>query len=107
MATIDSPPEVDYSNPHVPDWYTCGDCDAKGVKLWRPRHEWGSPPSELRCANCAAKDQQITLSDMQPGGMHKINGALTDTIGTYFPAVPRNRPKDGDDGGIGESFYWY
>ena len=85
--------QVDYSGGTPPD-YKCGKCGKAGIKLWRESHTF-SP--DLRCAVCAAADQDENISDIDSEGKTTCTyGGRSDQIGRYVPAVP-------DEEGVG---YW-
>jgi len=72
----------------VPENYTCADCGKHGLKLWR---EYQSFKIYLRCCDCAAVDQKVSVLDIDADGMRSHEdypGARTDQIGSYIPAVP-------------------
>jgi hypothetical protein len=74
----------------IPESYRCSECGAYGIKLWR---EYSTFVPELKCASCAAKDQEIDISQMDCEGIFPRTDALgctrlTDQIGWYVPAVP-------------------
>lgn len=78
---------VDYYKPVAPDKYQCGACGVTGVKLWRKSYEDGQ---WLLCAHCACSDQGEDVTTLSQAGrvFRVMDGAATDQIGTYVPAVP-------------------
>ncbi len=78
---------VEYSTINTPPTYVCHDCGAKNCKLWM---DCRAPISEqvLLCANCAAKNQEREVSEMNRYGMYPSDFGLTNQIGCYVPAVP-------------------
>lgn len=71
--------KIDYSNPIPPDKYCCGECGAKGVKLWRDYNTFLEYQS-LLCADCSEKEQ-----NKQP---KEYGRKIGDQIGWRVPAVP-------------------
>lgn len=66
--------------------YICSVCGASGVKLWR---SYSCSCVELKCCDCAAKDQHENISSIKQDGRHEDSlGCITDSIGWYVPAVP-------------------
>lgn len=45
-----------YLDGKIPEYYTCGECGARGVKLWREYQTFLEHQS-LRCLNCACREQ--------------------------------------------------
>ena len=76
-----------YLNGEAPDWYTCAICGATHCKLWRMG---SSSHIELHCAECAAADQDMDISDMDEDGRFTApwHGMKTDQISSYVPAIP-------------------
>lgn len=79
----------DYTTQAVPAGYLCAQCGATHCKLWRQYNTFGP---DLLCAECAAGDQAVDISDMDSDGRypstllpghHRI-----DQIGWLIPAVP-------------------
>jgi hypothetical protein len=67
--------------------YRCAGCGADGCKLWR---EYQTFAPKLLCANCAASDQGMDVTDIDADGL-RAGGCYetrTDQIGWYVPAVP-------------------
>lgn len=75
---IGDPPPSDHST--IWRGYTCGDCGAAGVRLWRD-YQTVLDAQTLRCRTCAEKHEGRTLTDE------------CDQIGWSVPAVPT---PDGD-----------
>jgi hypothetical protein len=66
--------------------YICSVCGASGVKLWR---SYSCSCVELKCCDCAAKDQHKNISSIgQDGRYEDSSGLVSDSIGWYVPAVP-------------------
>lgn len=71
--------------------YECDDCGASGVKLWRLYSNF-LDHQKLRCASCAGKNQEKSVSCMTPDGktpwfyMGTYMG-MSDQIGKLMPAV--------------------
>lgn len=57
--------------------YTCGDCGARGVRLWREYQTFLNHQT-LRCVTCALANQKRTADELRYG----------DQIGWLVPAVP-------------------
>lgn len=84
--------KVNYSSSKTPEEYVCKSCGASNVKLWR---EYGVFHPEMLCRNCAAKDQDANISDIDEYGKFTDNdGVRSDCIRWYIPAVP-------DEEGVG------
>ena len=83
--------------------YECCDCGGKGCKLWRD-YQCFLENLELRCAECAGKNQNKDVADMNPEGKRPyqmVEGGIvqwTDQIGWLVPAVPTED---------GETFWGY
>ncbi len=69
----------------APSNYTCCQCHAHGVKLWR---RYQSYSVGLLCARCAAADQRKDISGLCSDGRYPSEFGLTDQIGWFIPAVP-------------------
>jgi hypothetical protein len=67
----------------IPADYKCGDCGAKGVKLWRESHTFADNIT-LRCAACAEKNQKRTINLAE----HDQCGWLVPAVPTLDPAAP-------------------
>jgi len=79
---------ANYAQDAVPENYTCDDCGAHGVKLYR---EWQTlaDRTALLCAPCAAKNQEKDISDMDAEGhYHESDGHRTLQIGRFVSAIP-------------------
>jgi hypothetical protein len=80
---------VDYSSDTTPNTYHCRgeNCSKHRVKLWR---NYQSFRQTLLCVDCAAKDQDKTLPDLDGNGTHtgSSTGQRTDQIGWLVPAIP-------------------
>lgn len=70
----------------IPKSYCCGQCGAKGKKLWRPYQGF---QIELFCASCALKDQKKTgpVDDKGRIPTDPRHEEWTDQIGWLVPAV--------------------
>jgi len=77
-----------YKLGEVPESYTCSNCAAHGVKLWR-QYQTFLNHIELMCADCAVKDQKESIS-INEDGRHNSDYGWTDQIGGMVPAVPTN-----------------
>lgn len=78
-----------YADKRVPEGYTCQDCGATGVKLWR-EYMVVMSFQELRCRKCAEKNQVEAIKKQEEfftkyGLVHRPH---TDQIGELVPAVP-------------------
>lgn len=70
---------VDISN------YTCKECGASNCKLWRESY---SSFVDLLCAECASKNQNKDVGDMDILGRRIADaGGITYQIGIYVPAI--------------------
>lgn len=76
---------MDYSKLTTPDSYVCGNCGARGVKLWRLYQDM---QPDLRCADCAAEEQHKTIKTLDETGKILSPTGRTDQIGWRIPAVP-------------------
>lgn len=66
--------------------YSCDDCGASGVKLWREAYEYS--PIPLRCGPCACLRSGYTDITLRQDGAHLIydHWWIYD-IGWYVPAI--------------------
>lgn len=69
----------------VPVDYWCSECGATGCKLWC---EYQTMCPRVLCCRCACKDQGKTDNLDEDGRRTSTEGAKTDQIGWYVPAVP-------------------
>lgn len=80
-----------YANPAVPSDYKCGQCGAKGVKLWRLYNVF-LDHQKLFCCDCAAIDQRkktaVARIDSDGRVPYERFGGRGDQIGSLIPAVP-------------------
>lgn len=69
--------------------YTCTDCGASGVKLWREYSAFASK-TRLLCARCAMADQDKPGEVDDDGRRDPDSPCMrrTDQIGYFVPAVP-------------------
>ena len=84
----------------VPDFYTCGNCGAGGVRLYR---KIGDFSPKLKCVNCVAQALGTDLSEMDEEGCFEDTNPLnrrekTNEIGNFIPAKPHFN-------GSGKGFY--
>jgi len=77
------------------DWnatYVCDDCGASGCKLWR-EYQTFLNHQHLRCAPCAAANQQKPIDDIDAEGFRTLSeyswgqDERSDQIGWLVPAV--------------------
>lgn len=73
----------DYSR-GAPEGYTCGDCGAHGVRLWRD-FQTAMVAQALRCAACAEQHQR---KGRGPAWRSPYSLGQGDQIGWLVPAVP-------------------
>lgn len=76
----------------APGGYACGECARHGCKLWR-RYQTFLDHQKLFCAECAAKNQDHDLDDLDDSGASssratKHDSQKSDSIGWLVPAVP-------------------
>ena len=87
---------VNYAIQETPKEYKCSKCGKSHIKLWR---EYQTFSPKLFCAECAAKNQKMTITIMRQDGKYhdtqsKDGMGYTDQIGWLVPAVP-------DEEGVG------
>ncbi len=82
----------------LPYDYKCSKCGATGCKLWREFFNTYADDIDLYCVDCAAKDQNRDVSDMNSEGLRMDVLGETDQIGLLVPAVPTE---------AGDSFWGY
>jgi hypothetical protein len=89
---------VYYDSKIVPPWYSCSECGARGLRLWRYYSAFLSD-QKLFCADCGVKDQKETYT-VDEEGKHTDPeyGYRSDQIGWLVPAVPTEG---------GETFWGY
>ena len=79
---------VDHSSSVLPPAYHCHTCKAHGCKLWR-EYQTCADYTILQCAECAAKDHEKNISDMDKDGRYTGKyGIKGDQIGWMIPAIP-------------------
>lgn len=77
---------TNYESAEVPEEYRCTGCGVHGCKLWRPYQTFRA---ELRCCDCAGKDQEKDTSEIDAEGkIPTERNYRTDQIGWLVPAVP-------------------
>lgn len=77
-----------YLDGRIPQNYKCEECGAHGFKLWRM---YQSFIPHLRCATCAAKNQDKDITSIGKDGTYQTKGKIypkSDQIGWYMPAIP-------------------
>lgn len=85
-----------YQDGTAPVGYHCTGCGVEGVKLWR-QYQTCADAVELLCCDCAAKDQDRDISDIDVDGRHTDElGHKSSQIGGLVPAIPTED----------ESTYW-
>ncbi len=67
--------------------YTCGECHASGVKLWR-QYQTFADQLDLMCCDCAGHSQDKDVSSMKEDGRYEGKYGPSDSIGWLVPAVP-------------------